>query len=154
MPGCFQLDKQHQPPHTRPPPPPLQELSKSYDDPGPSLDAVVWHDGAAWRAALDTVELHTPWGGAAPAPPAVGAAGSVEAGAAAGGGEGGGEGGARGAASGAEAEAPGALAAHPPMADFRRAQGVCFCSFWGGAEPAPPVHSPNAPRPAAGLHPP
>lgn len=25
---------------------------------GPLLQAVVWHDGGAWRAALDTTELH------------------------------------------------------------------------------------------------
>jgi len=34
---------------------------------GPLLQAVVWHDGAAWRAALDTSDLHAdpgPGGGA------------------------------------------------------------------------------------------
>ncbi|KAL4166421.1 hypothetical protein KRP22_013680 [Phytophthora ramorum] len=34
----------------------LQELSKNYEDPGPIYDAVVFHDGACWRAALDTNE--------------------------------------------------------------------------------------------------
>ncbi|KAG7388999.1 tripeptidyl-peptidase II Tpp2 [Phytophthora pseudosyringae] len=32
----------------------LEELAKSYEDPGPIYDAVVFHDGACWRAALDT----------------------------------------------------------------------------------------------------
>ncbi|KAE9331717.1 Tripeptidyl-peptidase 2 [Phytophthora fragariae] len=34
----------------------LQELSKSYEDPGPLYDAVVFFDGNKWRAALDTTE--------------------------------------------------------------------------------------------------
>ncbi|EGZ07893.1 hypothetical protein PHYSODRAFT_565047 [Phytophthora sojae] len=34
----------------------LQELSKSYEDPGPVYDAVVFYDGSKWRAALDTKE--------------------------------------------------------------------------------------------------
>ncbi|KAG6611998.1 Tripeptidyl-peptidase 2 [Phytophthora cinnamomi] len=34
----------------------LQELAKSYEDPGPIYDAVVFFDGAKWRAALDTSE--------------------------------------------------------------------------------------------------
>ncbi|GMF28281.1 unnamed protein product [Phytophthora lilii] len=32
----------------------LQELAKNYEDPGPIYDAVVFHDGTCWRAALDT----------------------------------------------------------------------------------------------------
>ncbi|KAG2453913.1 hypothetical protein HYH02_002116 [Chlamydomonas schloesseri] len=42
----------------------LKDLAKSYEDPGPLIDAVVWHDGAAWRAALDTSSLHPPGSGA------------------------------------------------------------------------------------------
>eukprot|EP00897_Mesotaenium_endlicherianum_P001896 jgi/Mesen1/1734/ME000139S00973 len=42
----------------------LDKLSQSYDDPGPLIDAVVWHDGSTWRAALDTQDLQ-----AEPAPP-------------------------------------------------------------------------------------
>ncbi|CAH0485883.1 unnamed protein product [Peronospora farinosa] len=34
----------------------LQELSKSYKDPGPIYDAIVFYDGECWRAALDTTE--------------------------------------------------------------------------------------------------
>lgn len=29
-------------------------MFKSYDDKGPIIDAVVWHDGEVWRVALDT----------------------------------------------------------------------------------------------------
>ncbi|KAL0304275.1 UNVERIFIED_CONTAM: Tripeptidyl-peptidase 2 [Sesamum radiatum] len=35
----------------------LDEFDKSYDDKGPIIDAVVWHDGEVWRAALDTQGL-------------------------------------------------------------------------------------------------
>eukprot|EP00644_Phytophthora_capsici_P005563 jgi/Phyca11/558578/estExt2_Genewise1.C_PHYCAscaffold_20133 len=34
----------------------LDELAKNYEDPGPIYDAVVFHDGTCWRAALDTKE--------------------------------------------------------------------------------------------------
>jgi len=30
---------------------------QSYEDNGPVIDAVVWHDGDAWRAALDTQDM-------------------------------------------------------------------------------------------------
>lgn len=30
---------------------------KSYDDKGPVIDAVVWHDGEVWRVALDTQSI-------------------------------------------------------------------------------------------------
>ncbi|KAG6541056.1 hypothetical protein Mapa_017543 [Marchantia paleacea] len=35
----------------------LQKLSDSYEDKGPIIDAVVWHDGEVWRAALDTQDM-------------------------------------------------------------------------------------------------
>ncbi|KAH1151955.1 hypothetical protein GYH30_045439 [Glycine max] len=35
----------------------LRRQSESYDDKGPVIDAVVWHDGEVWRAALDTQSL-------------------------------------------------------------------------------------------------
>lgn len=32
-------------------------LTQSYEDKGPVIDAVVWHDGDVWRAALDTQDM-------------------------------------------------------------------------------------------------
>lgn len=32
-------------------------MAQNYDDKGPVIDAVVWHDGEVWRAALDTQNL-------------------------------------------------------------------------------------------------
>lgn len=31
--------------------------SLQYEDHGPLIDCVVWHDGSCWRSALDTREL-------------------------------------------------------------------------------------------------
>ncbi|KAG6721239.1 hypothetical protein I3842_03G102900 [Carya illinoinensis] len=35
----------------------LRKQAESFDDKGPVIDAVVWHDGEAWRAALDTQSI-------------------------------------------------------------------------------------------------
>lgn len=39
----------------------LQKLDEGFEDTGPVLDAVVWHDGMHWRAALDTQDLKGDW---------------------------------------------------------------------------------------------
>ncbi|MED6151046.1 tripeptidyl-peptidase II Tpp2 [Stylosanthes scabra] len=35
----------------------LRKQSESYDDKGPVIDVVVWHDGEVWRVALDTQSI-------------------------------------------------------------------------------------------------
>jgi tripeptidyl-peptidase-2 len=35
----------------------LQKFAEAYEDKGPVIDAVVWHDGEVWRAALDTQDM-------------------------------------------------------------------------------------------------
>ncbi|KAJ7974178.1 tripeptidyl-peptidase 2-like [Quillaja saponaria] len=35
----------------------LRKQAECYDDKGPAIDAVVWHDGEVWRVALDTRSL-------------------------------------------------------------------------------------------------
>ncbi|KAL8007278.1 putative peptidase S8A, tripeptidyl peptidase II, peptidase S8, subtilisin, Ser-active [Plasmopara halstedii] len=37
----------------------LEDLVKTYEDPGPIYDAIVFHDDTCWRAALDTSETGT-----------------------------------------------------------------------------------------------
>lgn len=36
----------------------LEELGGKFDDLGPMIDCVVWHDGEQWLAALDTTEIY------------------------------------------------------------------------------------------------
>ena len=36
----------------------LNKVSKKYEDSGPSVQCVVWHDGDAWMAALQTQEIY------------------------------------------------------------------------------------------------
>lgn len=35
----------------------LKELQDGCVDPGPLIHCIVWHDGSAWRAAIDTSEV-------------------------------------------------------------------------------------------------
>ena len=36
----------------------LSDLASGYEDLGPMVECVVWHDGERWQAALDTADLH------------------------------------------------------------------------------------------------
>jgi len=36
----------------------LKDLDEAKEDPGPMLVCVVWYDGAAWRAAVDSSEIY------------------------------------------------------------------------------------------------
>ncbi|CAI5460083.1 unnamed protein product [Closterium sp. Yama58-4] len=96
----------------------LQSMQDSYEDMGPLIDAVVWHDGTTWRAALDTTDLYVHIAHAADVAP--GAAAAAAAAAAAGAAGGGGVG-----ASGKEegeakpAVVPGRLADFIPMTNYR-----------------------------------
>ncbi|CAI5948872.1 unnamed protein product [Closterium sp. NIES-65] len=92
----------------------LQSMQDSYEDMGPLIDAVVWHDGTTWRAALDTTDLYVDIAHAADAAPGV--AGTAAAAGAAGG--------ASGASGEEEGEAkpavvPGRLADFTPMTNYR-----------------------------------
>ncbi|GJP41683.1 hypothetical protein CLOM_g1324 [Closterium sp. NIES-68] len=83
----------------------LQSMQDSYEDMGPLIDAVVWHDGNTWRAALDTTDLYADANGhtAADADAAAGVTGAVgkeEAGA-------------------KPAAVPGRLADFTPMTNYR-----------------------------------
>ncbi|CAI5497235.1 unnamed protein product, partial [Closterium sp. Naga37s-1] len=97
----------------------LQSMQDSYEDMGPLIDAVVWHDGTTWRVALDTTDLYVDIAHAAHAAPAVAgtaAAAGAAAGAAAAG--------ASGASGEEEGEAkpavvPGRLADFTPMTNYR-----------------------------------
>ncbi|CAI7931005.1 unnamed protein product, partial [Closterium sp. NIES-54] len=97
----------------------LAEFESSYEDMGPLIDAVVWHDGTTWLAALDTTDLYVDIAHAAHAAPAVAgtaAAAGAAAGAAAAG--------ASGASGEEEGEAkpavvPGRLADFTPMTNYR-----------------------------------
>ncbi|KAK9809052.1 hypothetical protein WJX72_008467 [[Myrmecia] bisecta] len=42
----------------------LADLAEKYEDPGPLLDCVVWHDGTYWLAAIDTSEMYEEGSGA------------------------------------------------------------------------------------------
>ncbi|CAI5509785.1 unnamed protein product [Closterium sp. Naga37s-1] len=98
----------------------LQSMQDSYEDMGPLIDAVVWHDGTTWRAALDTTDLYVDIAHAAHAADAgVAAAGAAAGVAAAGAG-----GGASGESGKEEGEAkpavvPGRLADFIPMTNYR-----------------------------------
>ena len=36
----------------------MNGLLKDFDDAGPSVECVVWHDGERWMAAVDTRQLY------------------------------------------------------------------------------------------------
>lgn len=41
----------------------LAELDEKYEDLGPMIECVVWHDGSHWLAALDTSDMYEPGSG-------------------------------------------------------------------------------------------